>query len=144
MLSFGHGRMRKKLWEKIPPSKQRARARELLSSDWVAKVTRRWNPGRFGRTRRGIRQFTDVRRNWFRGDRNYFFRKSRYSLHLYLSIYLFIHLFSPLHVPSFVLWAPLDLTTTCDSPLGYCIRRACNNCGKSRLVAIRHWKLRVV
>lgn len=70
-------------------SKQRAR--RLLSSDWVAKVTRRWNPGRFGRMRRGIRQFTDVRRNWFRGDRNYFFRKSRYSLHLYLSIHPSTH-----------------------------------------------------
>lgn len=79
-------------------------SRALLSSDWVARVTRRRNLDRFGRMRGGIRQFTDVRRNWFRGDRNYFFRKSRHSFLLSLSrshtLELFSFLCSPVRLAS--------------------------------------------
>lgn len=64
----------------------------------------------------GRRQFTDVRRNWFRGDRNYFFRKSRFSPS-FPSISLAIRS----HTEGF--WF---FSSRCDSPPGYRILPVCS------------------
>lgn len=69
---------KEEIGEKIPLSRGIPRANFYPLIEWRGWPEGRI-PDRFGRAWGSIRQFTDVRRNWFRGDRNYFFGKSRFS-----------------------------------------------------------------
>lgn len=108
---------RKKKKRFLPREKVIARARTStlwLSGEGDQKVESR--SVRKG-IREGIRQFTDVRRNWFRGDRNYFFRKSRFSRSL------------PSALPAFSLFVLIPRffgSSRRDVTLGYRILPACS------------------